>query len=99
MRLGIAPEPYRMWRVGEISDLSAQLEPFCIMPIGFASGKFFCRHEFEPQLLETEATGAYTHHTNHHHTSVRQSRIKTRQTNLSRTGGRHMRIPLNISDG
>ena len=41
--------------------------------------------------------GAYTHHTNHHHTS--QSRIKIRQTNLSRTNGQHMRSPLNISDG
>jgi len=40
VRLGIAPEPYRMGRVGEISDLPARPEPFCIMPIGFASGKF-----------------------------------------------------------
>ena len=40
MRPGIAPEPYRMGRVGEISDLPAQLEPFYIMPIGFASRKF-----------------------------------------------------------
>ena len=40
MRLGIAPEPYRMGRVREILSLPARPEPFCIMPIGFASGKF-----------------------------------------------------------
>ena len=40
MRPGIAPELYRMGCVREILNLPAALEPFCIMPIGFASGKF-----------------------------------------------------------
>ena len=48
---GIAPEPYRMGRVREISDLPAALEPFCIMPIGFASRKFEPRSRFEPERI------------------------------------------------
>lgn len=48
---GIAPELYCMGRVGEISDLPAQLEPFCIMPIGFASRKFKPHSRFEPERI------------------------------------------------
>ena len=48
---GIAPEPYRMGRVREILSLPAQLEPFCIMPIGFASRKLKPHSRFEPERI------------------------------------------------
>ena len=51
VRPGIAPEPYRMGRVREISDLPARSEPFCIIPIGFASGKFEPHSRFEPERI------------------------------------------------
>ena len=55
MRPGIAPEPYRMGRVGEISNLPVRPEPFCITPIGFANGKFASkilkRSRFEPERI------------------------------------------------
>ncbi len=51
MRSGIAPEPYRMGRVREILNLPARLEPFCIMPIGFASRKFEPHSRFEPERI------------------------------------------------
>ena len=51
VRPGIAPEPYRMGRVREILSLPAQLEPFCIMPIGFASRKFKPHLRFEPERI------------------------------------------------
>ena len=55
MRLGIAPEPYRMGRVREISNLPARPEAICIMQIGFASGKFASkilkRSRFEPERI------------------------------------------------
>ena len=51
VRLGIAPEPYRMGRVREILSLPARPEPFCIMPIGFASRKFEPHSRFEPERI------------------------------------------------